>query len=149
MFWPNEAALMPWVVWQSLHSSASSPERPCTLVTNALAMPWWHFWQTTGSGPPADFSLAERVACGLWQSEHSGALSLPAWTCAECTLSSYSLTVFLWQSRQVSISSSDIACLLAMGLSCLLWALTSMSEWQASQPLELCVDCANPCGAMY
>src|SRR5512140_2948206 len=148
MFWPNEAALMPWVVWQSLHSSASSPERPCTLVRNALAMPWWHFWQTTGSGPPADFSLAERVACGLWQSEHSGAFSLPLRTSAECTLSSYSLTVFLWQSRQVSMRSSELARLLAIALGCLPWSFKSISEWQPSQPPEACTDPAKALAAI-
>src|SRR5665647_988908 len=148
MLCPREAALMLCVVWQSLHSSASSPERPCTLSTKALAMSRWHFWQTTGSGPPADFSLTERVACGLWQSEHNGAFSLPARTSAECTLSSYCFMVFLWQSRQVSIRSRAYARLLAMGLGSLPWLARSISEWQPSQPPEACTDAANPLAAI-
>ena len=79
-------------------------------------------------GSPADFSLADRVACGLWQSEHSGAFSLPLRTSAECTLSSYCLTVFLWQSRQVSMRSSELARLLAIALGCLPWSFKSISE---------------------
>src|SRR5674476_14117 len=107
-------------------------------------MPSWHFWHSTGSACPPDLSLADRVACGSWQSAHSGAFSLPVRTRAECTLSSYCLAAFLWQSRQVSSSSSEWARLLAMLLGSLLWLAASMSEWQPSQPLELCTDSAKP-----
>ena len=140
---PMAAALMLCVRWQSLQASASSPLAPWMLAANAWDTPLWHCWQATLSPPVV--SLAERVACGSWQSEHSGAFALPAWTCAEWTLSSYCFIVFLWQSRQVSMSPCECSRLLLTILGSLLWALTSMSEWQPSQPLELCTDSAKPC----
>src|SRR5512133_4007246 len=84
--------------------------------------------------------LVERTVCALWQSEHKGASLLPSLIIAAWTLSSYWVKFLAWQERQDSRMLRAKSRLLLMGVMVLPWVLASMSSWQSSQLVSLCIE---------
>src|SRR5450830_434476 len=111
---------------------------PCTSLAYALKIFSWQFAQ--GVAVIGSTVFVERTVCGLWQSEQSGASLLPSLISAAWTLSSYCVKFFLWHARQDSRMLRVKSRLLLIGVIFLPWVLASMSEWQSSQLVSLCMD---------